>query len=92
MNQDRAFSFIPLNPRAAKPRRRGLTEIRGPYYSVMGERYLADVLDTMGWYVDGLKFAGGSFALMPRQRVKGLIDLAHAQTFMSPPEAGSSMC
>jgi phosphosulfolactate synthase (CoM biosynthesis protein A) len=44
----------------------------------MGERYLTDVLETMGWYVDGLKFAGGSFALMPRQRVKAIIDLAHA--------------
>jgi (2R)-phospho-3-sulfolactate synthase (ComA) len=70
MNHERAFSFIPLNAREAKPRRRGITEIRGPYYSVMGERYLTDVLETMGWYVDGLKFAGGSFALMPRQRVK----------------------
>lgn len=78
MNQDRAFSFIPLNARSAKPRQRGLTEIRGPYYSVMGERDLADVLDTMGWYVDDVKFAGGSFALMHRHRVKALIDLAHA--------------
>jgi phosphosulfolactate synthase (CoM biosynthesis protein A) len=51
MNQERAFSFIPLNAREAKPRRRGLTEIRGPYYSVMGERYLTDVLETMGWYL-----------------------------------------
>jgi phosphosulfolactate synthase (CoM biosynthesis protein A) len=78
MNHERAFSFIPLNAREAKPRRRGITEIRGPYYSVMGERYLTDVLETMGWYVDGLKFAGGSFALMPRQKVKAIIDLAHA--------------
>ena len=77
MNQDRAFSFIPLNARETKPREKGLTEIRGPYYSVMGERYLADVLDTMGAYVDGLKFAGGSFALMPRDKVRGLINLAH---------------
>ena len=77
MNQERAFSFIPLNARETKPRKKGLTEIRGPYYSVMGERYLSDVLETMGAYVDGLKFAGGSFALMPRDKVRGLIDLAH---------------
>jgi Uncharacterized conserved protein len=77
MTDERAFSFIPLNAREKKPRPVGLTEIRGPYYSVMGERYLSDVLDTMGTYVDGLKFAGGSFALMPRERLKGLIDLAH---------------
>ncbi len=74
---DRAFASIPLNPRPSKPRSRGVTEIRGPYYSVMGRRYLEDVLDTMHPYVDGLKFAGGSFALMPRDKVKELLDLAH---------------
>jgi len=31
----------------------------------------------MGEYVDGLKFAGGSFALMPAKEVKALTDLAH---------------
>ncbi len=75
---ERAFSFIRLNPRPGKPRSRGITEIRGPYYSPMGKRYLQDVLETMGAYVDALKFAGGSFALMPRQAVKDLLDLCHA--------------
>jgi phosphosulfolactate synthase (CoM biosynthesis protein A) len=74
---ERAFNKIPLNDREKKPRRLGITEIRGPYYSVMGPRYLSDVLDTMGEYVDGLKFAGGSFALMPRNEVKKMIDIAH---------------
>ena len=73
----RACSFLKLNRRDPKPRRRGLTEIRGPYYTPMGTRYLSDILDTMGWYVDSLKFAGGSFALMPRDAVRELIDLAH---------------
>jgi phosphosulfolactate synthase (CoM biosynthesis protein A) len=54
-----------------------LTEIRGPYYAVMGRRYLEDILDTMHPYVDGLKFAGGSFALMPRDKVEEMIALAH---------------
>lgn len=75
--RQRAFSFIPLNDRPKKPRDQGLTEIRGPYYQVMGQRLLADVLETMGPYVDGLKFAGGSFALMASEEVKRLIDLAH---------------
>ncbi|TAM78959.1 MAG: phosphosulfolactate synthase [Acidobacteria bacterium] len=75
---DRAFPFLRLNDRPTKPRRRGITEIRGPYYTPMGSRYLQDVLDTMGWYVDTLKFAGGSFSLMPRQAVKELLDLCHA--------------
>lgn len=74
---ERAFSFLRLNEREGKPRSRGITEIRGPYYSVMGKRYLEDVLETMGDYVDSLKFAGGSFALMPREALKEIIDLAH---------------
>ena len=77
-NPDRAFPFLRMNDRPAKPRRRGITEIRGPYYTPMGSRYLQDVLDTMGWYVDALKFAGGSFSLMPRQSIKELLDLCHA--------------
>lgn len=74
---DRAFQFIKINEREGKPRSRGITEIRGPYYTVMGKRYLEDLLETMGAYVDSLKFAGGSFALMPSQAVKEIIDLAH---------------
>lgn len=74
----RAFDFLPLNKRQAKPRTRGITEIRGPYYTPMGRRYLEDVLETMGQYVDALKFAGGSFSLMPREAVRGLIELCHA--------------
>jgi phosphosulfolactate synthase (CoM biosynthesis protein A) len=73
----RAFEFLPLNARPGKPRTRGMTEIRGPYYTPMGRRYLTDVLETMGSYVDTLKFAGGSFALMPRTAVSDLIELAH---------------
>ena len=75
--KDRAFSFLKVNERPPKPRSRGVTEIRGPYYTPMGKRYLQDVLETMGAYVDSLKFAGGSFSLMPRQAVKELIDLCH---------------
>ncbi len=46
-------------------------------YTPMGKRYLEDVLETMGSYVDSLKFAGGSFTLMPKQALKEIIDLAH---------------
>src|SRR5512143_3453941 len=74
---ERAFSFIPLNDREGKPRKQGITEMRGPYYTPMGKRYLEDILETMGAYVDILKFAGGSFSLMPRKAVKELIDICH---------------
>jgi len=74
---DRAFAFLKINDLPTKPRAVGITEIRGPYYSVMGKRYLQDVLETMGRYVDALKFAGGSFSLMPREAIRELIDLCH---------------
>jgi phosphosulfolactate synthase (CoM biosynthesis protein A) len=79
---ERALPFLQTNDRGTKPRERGLTEIRGPYYSVMGMNYLDDVLTTMGAYVDSLKFAGGSFGLMPEQAVRDLIGLAHDHDVM----------
>jgi phosphosulfolactate synthase (CoM biosynthesis protein A) len=73
----RSFPFLRTNQRDAKPRKRGLTEIRGPYYSVVGPRYLEDLFELMGDYVDSLKFAGGSFSLMPESAVRNLIELCH---------------
>ena len=71
------FDFLKMNKRQEKPRTRGITEIRGPYYTPMGTEYLEDVLETMGPYVDSLKFAGGSFTLMPEHALRAIIDLAH---------------
>jgi phosphosulfolactate synthase (CoM biosynthesis protein A) len=73
-----AFPFLRVNQREAKPRTRGLTEIRGPYYSVLGLPYLADLLETWGEYVDSFKFAGGSFTLMPKAKLRSVIDLCHS--------------
>jgi phosphosulfolactate synthase (CoM biosynthesis protein A) len=73
----RAFDFLRVNERPGKPRTRGVTAIRGPYYTPMGKRYLQDILETMGEYIDSLKFAGGSFCLMPRPVVRELIELCH---------------
>jgi phosphosulfolactate synthase (CoM biosynthesis protein A) len=78
VNDDRAFEFLRTNERPPKPRSRGVTEIRGPYYTPMGQRYLQDILETMGDYVDILKFAGGSFTLMPSRAVRELIEVCHA--------------
>jgi phosphosulfolactate synthase (CoM biosynthesis protein A) len=72
-----SFDFIPRAYRPDKPRRVGLTEIRGPYYSTYGTRHLADVLDVAGQWVDGIKWAGGSFALLPPDQVRAFSDLAH---------------
>jgi phosphosulfolactate synthase (CoM biosynthesis protein A) len=77
MTPDRPFSFLHTNERQTKPRSCGLTEIRGPYYTPMGKRYLQDILETMGSYVDSLKFAGGSFTLMPGHVIREQIELCH---------------
>ena len=76
-DEQQAFAFLRVNVRQPKPRTRGVTEIRGPYYTPMGKRYLADVLETMGAYVDVLKFGAGSFTLMPESAVRELVDLCH---------------
>ncbi len=80
---DRAFDFIPINARATKPRSRGLTEIRGPYYRVMGPRYLEDLLEIMHPYVDGLKFAGGRSGVWGTKGSWG-----RTATFQEPPPTG----
>ena len=54
-----------------------MTEIRGPYYTPLGMSQLGDILDTMGQWVDALKFAGGSFMLMPRRALREMIELCH---------------
>ncbi len=71
------FTFIPRAGRSAKPRKIGITEIRGPYYSAYGRRHLEDIVETVGAWVDGVKYAGGSFALMPPQAVRSINKLAH---------------
>ena len=74
---ERAFPFLRINDRPPKPRAIGLTEIRGPYYTPLGKRQLEDILETVGAYVDSLKFAGGSFSLMPRPAPIDLLKLCH---------------
>jgi phosphosulfolactate synthase (CoM biosynthesis protein A) len=77
MSEELTFDFLNENKRQTKPRNIGITEIRGPYYDVMGKRYLQDIMETMGEYVDSLKFSGGSFTMMPRESVTELIGIAH---------------
>ncbi len=74
---DAPFDFLHTNRRPPKPRSVGLTEIRGPYYTVPGEHYLEDLLGDWGAYVDSYKFAGGTFILLPTDRLRRTIQLAH---------------
>jgi phosphosulfolactate synthase (CoM biosynthesis protein A) len=71
------FSFIRTNVRPAKPRKTGVTEIRGPYYTPMGPHYLGDLLQTMGHAIDALKFAAGSFTVLTPASVRSMIELCH---------------
>ena len=72
------FSFLPANSLEPKAdRNKGLTEIRGPYYAPVTKTYLDELLKDWGEYVDGVKFAGGAFSLMPEDRLRALIDVAH---------------
>lgn len=72
-----AFYFVPRAFRPAKPRSFGITEIRAPYYNTFGTRHLQDVFDVAGQWVDGIKWAGGSFALVPPEQVRAFSDIAH---------------
>jgi phosphosulfolactate synthase (CoM biosynthesis protein A) len=78
MIESKPFDFVAHNSREDKPRTHGVTEIRGPYYSVVGRRYLEDLFEGFGEYVDSVKFAAGSFSLMPRQVLVDFIELCHA--------------
>src|SRR5207244_13053416 len=76
-NEARPFPFLRMNRRPPKPRTRGLTEIRGPYYAPIGRRVLEDILECWAPCIDSFKFGGGSFALLPTARLRELIDLCH---------------
>src|SRR3989442_13578420 len=82
------FTYLRTNQRESKPRARGITEIRGPYYTPMGKRHLEDVLETTGAYADSLNFAAGPFAPMPRERLGGLDPCYPARRRPSSPRRG----
>ncbi|KAL8467811.1 hypothetical protein ACS0TY_031161 [Phlomoides rotata] len=70
-------TFFEEEDRPEKPRRFGVTEMSGPHYSLFSQNLLQDVFYSMGQFVDGLKFAGGSQSLMPKSYVKDITNLAH---------------
>ncbi|XP_050212847.1 protein HEAT-STRESS-ASSOCIATED 32 [Mercurialis annua] len=70
-------TFEEDDDRPEKPRSYGVTEMRGPQYTVLSQNMLQDIFESMGQFVDGLKFSGGSHSLMPKSFVKEVIDMAH---------------
>lgn len=77
IDYDVSFNFVPRAHRPAKPRTYGMTEIRAPYYDTFGTRHMQDVFDVAAPWVDGIKWAGGSFALLPKEQVRKFSDIAH---------------
>jgi hypothetical protein len=54
--QSTSFPFLPTNKLPSKPnRKKGLTEIRGPYYAPVIQTYLDELLSDWGEYVDGIE-------------------------------------
>jgi phosphosulfolactate synthase (CoM biosynthesis protein A) len=72
-----AFDYVKIDTPPRKPRRTGIVEMRGPYYSSISYGYLSDLLDDWGDYVDGYKFAGGSMRLLTKSRVKQITTVCH---------------
>lgn len=76
-HDDRPFPYVRLNDRTAKPRKEGLTEIRGPFYTPMGPRQLADIFDVVGRYIDSYKYACCVQRLLPAPKIREMNALCH---------------
>ena len=73
----KAFDFVRIDMPPKKPRKIGVIEMRGPYYTSVSYGYLRDLLSDWGEYVDGYKFAGGSMRLLSRARVRQINKVCH---------------
>ena len=76
-SESKTFNFIKLSELPSKPRKTGVIEFRGPYYTPVSSGYLSDLLDDWAEYVDGFKFAGGSMRLLDRDKTRKMIQLCH---------------
>jgi phosphosulfolactate synthase (CoM biosynthesis protein A) len=76
-SKKKAFDFIKIMELSPKPRKSGIIEIRGPYYTAVTPTYLDDLLEMYGDYIDGFKFAGGSQRLLSIDILKRIIDICH---------------
>ena len=74
---EKTFNFIQLKALPEKPRKTGVIEFRGPYYTPVTYGYLRDLLEEWGEYVDGFKFAGGSMRLLNRDTTRKIIQVCH---------------
>lgn len=73
----KAFDFVEISDVPPKPRKTGVIEIRGPYYTPTTIGYVKDLLEMWGDYIDGFKFAGGSMRLLSVDMVKSILKICH---------------
>jgi len=73
----KAFDFVKISDLPPKPRKSGVIEIRGPYYTPTTIGYVKDLLEMWGDYIDGFKFAGGSMRLLSVDMVKRILKVCH---------------
>lgn len=71
----RAGAVQRASSRGIKPRRTGLTQIRGRYYSATAQQGLRDELEVAGSYVDSLEFAGEPFSFLRPHPLASLVEL-----------------
>jgi phosphosulfolactate synthase (CoM biosynthesis protein A) len=76
-SKQKPFDFVTTEKPSPKPRNSGVIEIRGPYYSAVTAGYVNNLLDDWGEYIDGLKFAGGSFSLLQEDKLKEYVKICH---------------
>lgn len=80
-SHDSATRSLPglwLNERAAKPRATGITEVRGQYYTITGPRYLEDLFEVAGEWIDWLKIPGPGIALTPAHTLARIAEICSA--------------
>lgn len=74
-SRERAFSdIVPIVEPKPKPRSVGLTEIRSPAYSLL---QLRGIVESLGDFVDSVKWTCGTQRLMSRAAVKEINDYLH---------------
>jgi phosphosulfolactate synthase (CoM biosynthesis protein A) len=74
---DRSFLFLQINRREGKPRKRGLTEIHGPYYSVVRPAISPRCVQHNGRIYRFAEVRWWFIQLRPEEAVRSIVELCH---------------
>lgn len=75
MSEEHSFASLRPNQRVEG---RGLTEIRGPYYSTFGPGYLDDLLGVCARFVDWLKLPAPTVLLLDDASIRRYVEVCHS--------------